>query len=70
MYFADRTGFHLVTTAIALFDINSLPGESVPHPATVQYLKRGMRLPVNFDCVFTPRDDKASQLLSSLALSR
>ncbi|CAG7853101.1 SubName: Full=Uncharacterized protein {ECO:0000313/EMBL:CCA72098.1} [Serendipita indica DSM 11827] len=63
-------GFHLVTTAIALFDINSLPGESVPHPATVQYLKRGMRLPVNFDCVFTPRDDKASQLLSSLALSR
>ncbi|CAG7852153.1 SubName: Full=Uncharacterized protein {ECO:0000313/EMBL:CCA72098.1} [Serendipita indica DSM 11827] len=70
MYFADRTGFHLVIAAMALFDINPLPGESVPHPTKVQYLKRGMRLPVKFDCVFTPRDDKARQVLSSLALSR
>ncbi|CAG7853102.1 SubName: Full=Uncharacterized protein {ECO:0000313/EMBL:CCA75453.1} [Serendipita indica DSM 11827] len=68
MYFADRTGFHMAVSTMALFDIKPLPGELVPLYTEVEYTKTLFRLPVKFDCSFAPRDSKATHLLSSLAL--
>lgn len=70
MYFADRAGFHMTATTIALFNIDPLPGESVPLYTEVQYTKNVLRLPVKFDCMFTPRDGQAVHLLSSIALNQ
>ncbi|CAG7853103.1 SubName: Full=Uncharacterized protein {ECO:0000313/EMBL:CCA75454.1} [Serendipita indica DSM 11827] len=68
--FADRAGFHMTATTIALFNIDPLPGESVPLYTEVQYTKNVLRLPVKFDCMFTPRDGQAVHLLSSIALNQ
>jgi hypothetical protein len=37
MYLADRTGFHIAATTIALYNIVPLEGEEIPDPNTIEY---------------------------------
>ena len=39
MWFADRVAFHLGITAMALFDIKPLEGESIPKVDEIEYTK-------------------------------
>jgi hypothetical protein len=37
MYLADRAGFHIAATTIALYKILALEGAKIPDPRTVEY---------------------------------
>jgi len=43
MYLADRTGFHIAATTIALYNIVPLEGEEIPDPNTIEYTKTALR---------------------------
>ena len=43
MYLADRTGFHIAATTIALYNIVPLEGEEIPDPNTIEYKKTALR---------------------------
>jgi len=69
MYLADRTGFHIAATTIALYNIVPLEGEEIPDPNTIEYTNTIFREPVGFECRFIPRDEKVEDLLKAISLS-
>jgi hypothetical protein len=40
---ADRIGFHLAATLLALYSISPLRGQKIPHPDTIEYTDRAIR---------------------------
>ncbi|KIM28405.1 hypothetical protein M408DRAFT_23786 [Serendipita vermifera MAFF 305830] len=68
LYLADRVGFQYSICIAMLFNILPLEGKGIPDPATIEYTDTALRLPIAFECQFVPRDEKARNLLSTLAL--
>jgi hypothetical protein len=42
-YLADRAGFHIAATTIALYNIVPLEGAKIPDPNTIEYTDSGFR---------------------------
>ncbi|PVF97319.1 cytochrome P450 [Serendipita vermifera] len=68
MYFADRTVFHLVTTVISLFKIEPLEGMTIPDVDSIQYTSKMLQHPIGFECRFSPRNEKTSDILKTISL--
>ncbi|KIM23782.1 hypothetical protein M408DRAFT_250244 [Serendipita vermifera MAFF 305830] len=66
MYLADRTGFHVAASLVALYDLVPLKGQSRPDPASVVYTDAAFRLPIGFECCFLPR---SQELLKTIRLA-
>ena len=43
MYLADRIGFHMAASMVALYNIVPLEGQARPKPETVEYTDAGIR---------------------------
>ncbi|KAG8797069.1 hypothetical protein FRC17_007858, partial [Serendipita sp. 399] len=66
MYFADRTGFHLVLTLISLFDLLPPIGKSRLSPDDIVFTRGIFMFPTNFQVRFVPRNEKAAAFLSAM----
>jgi hypothetical protein len=43
MYLADRTGFHVAASTIAVFDVAPIPGKDRPKPELAEYTDAAFR---------------------------
>lgn len=43
MYLADRAGFHIAASTVALYNIVPLEGANIPDPNTVEYTDTAFR---------------------------
>ncbi|PVF98744.1 cytochrome P450 [Serendipita vermifera] len=68
VHLADRVGFHLATTLLALYSILPLEGHKVPDPNSIQYNDGTIRYGVGFKCQFVPRNERCAELMKYLFL--
>lgn len=68
MYLADRVVLHLVATIISLYKVEPLEGSKRPDPDSIEYTPKAIQQPIGFECRFIPRDEKAQNLLNTIAL--
>ncbi|PVF92956.1 cytochrome P450 [Serendipita vermifera] len=68
MYLADRVSFHMVATIASLFKVLPLEGKTVPEPTSLEYEDTAVQQPIGFECRFVARDEKARDLLKTVAL--
>ncbi|PVF92959.1 cytochrome P450 [Serendipita vermifera] len=63
MYLGDKVAFHLVATIVSLFKVVHFEGKNVPDPAELEWEDTAVQQPINFECRFVVRDEKAQHLL-------
>ncbi|PVF97366.1 cytochrome P450, partial [Serendipita vermifera] len=68
MYLADRAVFHIVATVASLYKMEPLEGKKLPDPQTVTYMQKVIQFPIDFQCRFVLRDEKAENLLKAISL--
>lgn len=69
MHLADRFGFHLVTTIMAVYDVLPLEGAPPLDPNAIQYTGNLIRVPKDFQCRFVPRNPSILNALGILGSS-
>jgi cytochrome P450 len=42
MYLADRVVFHIVATIVSLYNVETLEGQKIPDPNSIEYLPRAV----------------------------
>ncbi|PVF98743.1 cytochrome P450 [Serendipita vermifera] len=69
MHMADRIGFHLAATILALYSISPLKDQIIPDPNTIEYTDRVIRHVIGFECRFVPRNRRIMDLVNDLSLN-
>ncbi|PVF92960.1 cytochrome P450 [Serendipita vermifera] len=68
MHLADRVAFQLVATIGALFKVVPFEGKKVPDLTDIEWEDIAVQQPINLECRFIVRDEKAQHLIKTATL--